>query len=307
MNTPENPQGEPFEDADQGSLFEEHFYGTEGADDEEIQSFMFAPDPFILKQLEVFGELEDAGIPRVLDPDGDKEKELFTAFSSSWQLKKLEELVVTREKGPGLSIGRLAQECLTEYYDEREFELLVISSAALLASQLENAQEWDIDVNEVLGGKKEIQALLLVCYGRGYDDEWFKFFDKMVPGTSLTPGNPDDDVFLDRAWDIQAEFEETNTKRLRVMDTLSTLVGLDYETRDIGDVLEDVASVIEMRMIAEFPVFTEHDLGYRNEEILKYAKQLSEDPDVLEQVVALFNEEDPVVDHFGDDNLDEMD
>lgn len=254
-----------------------------------------AEEQFVIVRDQVFHNLEQRGIVRVIDPDASVESELFNKFAQTWQQRKMDQLQWTREGLSDISNGRLSLDCLTTYYDEREFEGMVIDCATVMICKQRYPDEWEDAPSTMDVTKKEMQALFMICYGRGADDDWYRFFDELAPGEGLDIARPEDQTHIDFGWRIFPEYEALNKKRKQVLEHACSIVGIDIDKDDPVAVLETASIIIEMRLMAETIVVDEQALAFRNALLLEHAQMLGVDPVVAMELVEFFDASYPLV------------
>ena len=241
---------------------------------------------------EVMDRLDASGINRVVDKDTSKEADLFTDFAERWQRKALEEYdeAGTEPDDRQISIG-----CVTAYFEEREFEAQLINTATMLYFIAKHSEQPEISNPALVLLKKELQAGLLVHYQRSFDDEWYRFFDELIPVESLDLSLPDDDEYIVLAFESHGIYKKNLLIKQWVIDESLAIAGVNIDEDDLDDVIGMLADIMNMQLIANEPVTNEVQRANRNALLWEEGRKMHPDPKVVQQIIDLMDNTYPVV------------
>lgn len=246
---------------------------------------------------EALRKLYDLGAVVVLDIDPSKEAEQFSVFAETWQNNRVEEY---KHQGHELTIDderQLAIDCVVAYFDERDFQAIIINAVTMYHFIAKNADRPEVkssslNMNTI---KKELQAELLVHRSMPMTNPWQKFVSDMVPGESLSVFAKEDQVYLLKARLNMADFVAERVLKKTVIEQALDMTGVDKDNDDLSRVVTTVADIMNMQIIAAQPIFSERDRANRNAELWNEGRKLECDQDAVRKIIDLMDASYPVI------------
>lgn len=248
-------------------------------------------------KLEALRKLHELDVVVVLDVDASKEAEQFTVFAEKWQNNRVEEYKRLGRELTEADERQLAIDCVVAYFEEREFQALIINAVTMYHFVAINADRPEVkssslDMNTM---KKELQSELLVHRNLPMSHAWQQFVSDMVPGESLDVFDKDDQVYLVKARLTTPEFVAEKVLKKSVIEQAFELTGLDWENDDLAKVVTTVADIMNMQIIAAQPAFNETDRANRNAELWHEGRKLECDQDAVRKIIDLMDTSYPVI------------
>lgn len=246
---------------------------------------------------EALRKLHELDVVVVLDVDANKEAEQFTIFADVWQNNRVEEY---KRLGRELSVAnerQLAIDCVVAYFEERDFQALIINAVTMYHFIAENADRPEVKSSslDMDTMKKELQSELLVHRNLPMSHAWQQFVSDMVPGESLNVLSKDDQVYLVKARLTTPDFVAEKVLKKSVIEQAFELTSIDWENDDLAKVVTTVADIMNMQIIAAQPVFNETDRANRNAELWHEGRKLECDQDAVRKIIDLMDASYPVI------------
>lgn len=242
---------------------------------------------------DIFNYLEEHGILCVVDADEEKELDLFALYVSTYHLKKQEELEELGEQPDETFERKTLLEGIYQYFEDREFQATMINHATAFRFALLSPDSPDSAVSYIGMLKKQMQAELLMHYNKNVNDEWYKFFDDMVPAESLDPNASEDGFYMAIAHAGWHEFQHARRQKHKILHEAKVIVGLSEDTDDLEYVAQIVTGLMNLDLIASHPALDDTELANRSAELWSQVRHMPLDNDIAKRVVDYFEKAYP--------------
>lgn len=248
-------------------------------------------------KLEALRKLHELDVVVVLDVDASKEAEQFTVFAETWQNNRVEEYKRLGRELTEADERQLAIDCVVAYFEERDFQALIINAVTMYHFIALNADRPEVKASALNMDtmKKELQSELLVHRNLPMTNAWQEFVSDMVPGESLDMFSKDDQVHLVKARLSTPDFVAEKVLKKSVIEQAFELTGIDWENDDLAMVVTTVADIMNMQIIAAQPVFNETERANRNAELWSEGRKLECDPEAVRKIIDLMDASYPVI------------
>jgi hypothetical protein len=246
---------------------------------------------------EALRKLHELDVIVVLDVDASNEAEQFTVFAEKWQNNCVEEYKRLGRELTEADERQLAIDCVVAYFEERDFQALIINAVTMYHFIAINADRPEVKASALNMDtmKKELQSELLVHRSLPMSGAWQQFVSDMVPGESLDVFDKDDQVYLVKARLTTPDFVAEKVLKKSVIEQAFELTGIDWENDDLAKVVRTVADIMNMQIIAAQPAFNETDRANRNAELWHEGRKLECDPEAVRKIIDLMDASYPVI------------
>ena len=244
----------------------------------------------------LFNLLIERDMPRVIDRNEDIEGDLYVEYCDNYFRNLRQELERTGDHLDEDSERQLTIACVQDYFEEREFQAMVLNNAAAFRFVIVSPESSEGQRQYMMLLKKQLQAELLIHYRRTKNDAWYKFLDEAVPGDGLDLSAPVDMAFVSIAKATLPQYNEEMRKKRRVVSEAKVIAGIDDENDEWTRVIEMTAALVNLEIIAGQPIASEWDRANRNATLWEEVRRVPVDADTAKKLVEFYDQAYPLGD-----------
>lgn len=279
MSSPERTLGGDDFDAEISRFFDEA-----GTVEESIDTLQDEVGLELIRA-SLLDKLPEYGVEhQVVSSDIEHQAQLFAMYTTWFRGQAVYNLQFSFEGVQSADYARISSDMIIAYYEEREFQSIVVHCAAKIADAYVNGPEHQRNKFIVEGTKKELQADFMLHYGRKPNDPMLVFFAAETPGDNLDATDPGDKQYLDVSRAKYDRFKQNQAKKHEVLDAAKNLLGMDEES---GEEEIAYATHILIEMILEASLATTGRRPNRTAALTETARLLGRSNPMTNALVAL--------------------
>lgn len=243
----------------------------------------------------VYNLIIERDVPRVIDRNEDVEGELYTEYCDRHFRTLREHLEATGSSLEEGSEREITIACLHDYFEEREFEAMILNNAAAFRLVMVSPDSTQGQREYMMLLKKMLQAELLVHYKRGRHDDWYMILDDAAPGDSLDLESPIDMAFISIAKTTLPQYHEEIRKKRQVVSEAKVIAGVDDENDEWERVIEMTAALVNLEIIAGQPITSELERTNRNATLWEEIRKVPVDAETAKRLVEFYDQSYPLI------------